>query len=315
MVAFFMQLFREQRLLTSLCASTPPPLRRVVLGVAGAILFLLDVDKCRSSVLRSIEDTFPEKGKWYAMFTAIRATVTSLTYTTTALYLSQLPNRLVATKIQDRVSVTGLANLHAAREMQKGVVLVSSHFACFYIALIARHAEQEADESRAADTLVVAVPPMGEQEWNFFRKLQTLATDHRLEAIEHEKPRAGIEFLAALRSKKIVACMIDNVRDGGAHLFVDFLGADTAFPAGPFAIAAKYDIPIVPVHVEACGSLNQHVVHFGAPLRAPHLQDFDSRLQAISAATARYFADVVRKHPGSWESWRTLAYRRKLHSA
>ena len=132
---------------------------------------------------------------------------------------------------------------------------------------------------------------------------------HELERIELWKQRSGLDFLGAVRSRKVVACMIDNVSDGAAVVFVDFLGRTTAVPAGLFAIAAKCDAPVLPVHVNWHAKTDRFRVVFGPAVLTDSTETLDVRTAVGAQAVANYFSEVVGRNPGDWESWRTLEYR------
>jgi lauroyl/myristoyl acyltransferase len=305
-----MQLFRDQRLLISLAVKAPRAIKKLLLSAIATGFFLVDADLCRSSVFPAIRRAFPQKSRLFCLFVALRATRTSLHYVVTAGELAVLPASVVEQTFKRRSSIDGLDHLESALQLGRGAVLASSHFSCFYISLFAE-ADRPLDVPTPR-TMVTAQPPLEELEAIFFSKLQSLATSHKLERIELWKPRSGLDFLGAVRSRKVVACMVDNVNHGSGAVFAKFLGQTTAFPAGLFAVAAKCNAPILPVHVEWDSYVNKYRVVFGAAIVTSLTASLDTRTVVGAQAVADYFSNLVRQKPGTWESWRTLDYRQQI---
>ncbi|MGL4233392.1 MAG: hypothetical protein ACRCWJ_18645 [Casimicrobium sp.] len=303
-----MQLFQNHKLLTVICAKAPQPLRRSLICVIASIFFAFDTDRCRSSVWSSIKQVFPSTSWWGRLQIALHATRTSFHYCVVTCDLGMQPGYVIEKKYKQKTIMEGAEELTAALSLGRGAILASSHFSCFYIALFAD--ARNLAINTELQTMVVAQPPLGDSEEKFFRKLQTLATTHLLERIELWKPRSGLDFLGAVRARKIVACMIDNVNHESPAVFCEFLGERTAFPAGLYAIAAKCDTPILPVHVEWSADTNRFRVVFGKAIVTDPSASLDVRISAGAQAVAEYFSKVIFDSPSSWESWRTLAYRR-----
>jgi lauroyl/myristoyl acyltransferase len=299
-----MQLFSNQRSLVFACARAPKIIRSLLINLVAFAFFLLDIDNCRSLIWAPIRQAFPKNSFWYCLAVAIKATQTSLFYCVTTIDLALRPLTQIEKSYKQRLTISGLCELESALLHKRGVVLASSHFSCFYVALFADAVNQE------RLTMAVAQPPLGQLETSFFHKLQALARNHALEHIDLAKARAGLDFLGAVRSGKIVACMIDNVNQGTAAVYVEFLGQQTAFPAGLFAIASKCDAPILPVHVEYLPSEDVFQVTFGKMILTDSSAPMEKRVQTSAQTVASYFSAVITERPGSWESWRTLSYRR-----
>ncbi|MCK6526109.1 glycosyltransferase family 2 protein [Myxococcota bacterium] len=111
---------------------------------------------------------------------------------------------------------------------------------------------------------------------------------------------ASLEILKALRRGAVVAMKGDRLVDGN-HVSVPFLGADAAFPTGPFAIAAIARSPIMEVHCIKVGPTRYRIAVDG-PTRIAFRpgEDRDAQMREWVAAYAARLEAWVRRFPYQW---------------
>lgn len=113
----------------------------------------------------------------------------------------------------------------------------------------------------------------------------------------------GAEIAAALRGGGHVA-MLGDRKVSADVVLLPFLGADAAFPTGPWAVAMVTGAPVVVFFVVRTPGGGQRLELFG-PIRVPRVAR-EHRAGAIRAAAAQFAAHlegVVRRHPFHWSNF------------
>lgn len=110
-------------------------------------------------------------------------------------------------------------------------------------------------------------------------------------------PLLALELRAALLRGELVAFQMDRPStDTG--LPVPFAGGTATFAAGPAVLARTCDAPVVPVFFPVLGRRLR--IQVEPPLRAPHTDDREADIRALTAELARVYERVVRCYPEQW---------------
>jgi predicted LPLAT superfamily acyltransferase len=113
----------------------------------------------------------------------------------------------------------------------------------------------------------------------------------------------GAEIAAALREGGVVAMLGDRKVSAGVVL-LPFLGADAAFPTGPWAVAMATGAPVVVFFMVRLPGGRHRLELFG-PIRVPKVEPArrTGAIRAAAAAYANHLEEVVREHPFHWSNF------------
>lgn len=110
------------------------------------------------------------------------------------------------------------------------------------------------------------------------------------------------EIRQALSNKEIIAMNGDRYIEGNKVYNIEFLGQMAAFPAGPFSIAGKYDVPVT--FAFAMKEKKTHYHFYATPLRkVGRYTTLAQREQNIMDMVKEYAAELetkVRRYPLQW---------------
>lgn len=180
-----------------------------------------------------------------------------------------------------RLDVVNPEGLDAVSHSKKGAVLVSGHFANWEVMA-------SAICNRPLDCLVT------------YRALNNPHIDRRLNALRQSY---GIKALApkGLGTRKLmktlgegrsVAFLNDQkFREG---IPVPFFGHEAMTAPGPTRLAARYDVPIIPISTVRTGPCR-----FRVTVHEPIVADPENTYATVSEIT-RFIEDRIRETPGQW---------------
>jgi predicted LPLAT superfamily acyltransferase len=104
---------------------------------------------------------------------------------------------------------------------------------------------------------------------------------------------------AALANNELVCMHADRYLDGNKTMSINFLGKEALFPAGPFSLAAGFNVPVSIVF--AFKETSRHYHYFGSTLM--HRNENESKTDFAQRLTSYYVSDVenkLRKYPEQW---------------
>lgn len=103
----------------------------------------------------------------------------------------------------------------------------------------------------------------------------------------------------ALQKNELVCLHADRFVDSGKTEQLLFLGAEAKFPAGPFVLAATFDVPVCVVFAFKEGSTHYHFLGLPAPSRDANetKHEFSRRLMRFFV---NQFEEKVRLYPQQW---------------
>lgn len=199
-------------------------------------------------------------------------------------------------RLAERITVEGWEHLERAATSGRGYFLLSGHFGNWeWIAL-----EQGA---RGFPLWMVARPldnPLLEEYFAARRQ----STGNRVVY----KRNAVREMVRGLKGGHGIAFMIDqDFPQPGAH-FPLFFGVPAATTPALGTLAARLNVPVVPVFAYPEGPELYRVVYEPA-IEPPGSGDLDRDAEAISAEATHRLEEAVRRSPGAWfwmhRRWRT----------
>ena len=196
----------------------------------------------------------------------------------------------------DRIDMrlVGLAELHRAMDLGRGVLLIGAHVGSF-------------DALRAASThrpdVTVRVVLDAEHSPALSAILRQLNPRIAAGIINprQDGTAVALEIGAALSQGALVTMLADRGRPGNATASVDFLGDAAEFPTAPWQIAAALHVPVV-----LCAGLyrggNRYDLHFEVVAEELHVdrRQRQQQLQRVVQQYADRLAALVRTAPYNW---------------
>ncbi|MEO8552024.1 MAG: acyltransferase [Kofleriaceae bacterium] len=175
----------------------------------------------------------------------------------------------------------------------KGVILLGAHLGSFEVMRC---------QAREYDLPINVVANFGNAE-RINGVLEALAPDMktRLISIATDPIRAMLEVRAAIERGEIVAMLADRADDRGRVVTTQFLGADAAFPAGPWLMAHALHCPVYFV-AGVYSSPRRYELHFRRLASEVRL-DRKDRAAALTRYARSYAAMLemfAREAPLNW---------------
>jgi lauroyl/myristoyl acyltransferase len=185
------------------------------------------------------------------------------------------------------------------RALENGRFMVfGAHFACFYLTAFAT-------EFFNSVTIIRRYHSPGRDA--LLDRLCAI-TGKDIEVLGLTDPRIGMDVVRRLKSGRPVCGMMDFFYSDVSMFITPFMGRDCATPAGLPLIAAKLDLPLLPVFVlrEDDGS---YLIKVGEPLRRRNdLGELEAGLDMACRMNA-CIEDAIRATPSQWTFWPTLPAR------
>jgi predicted LPLAT superfamily acyltransferase len=108
------------------------------------------------------------------------------------------------------------------------------------------------------------------------------------------------EIKKALEDKEIVCMLGDRFLDGTKKLSAKFLGEEAFFPAGPFYMATKYNVPII--FVFGMKERKYHYHFYASPPKyyyqpGLNIKNRDSSIEAVLHDYLQLFEEMLKKYP------------------
>jgi len=151
-----------------------------------------------------------------------------------------------------RIRQTGVENINA----EGGCVMILSHCGCWQtsIALL---------NELNCDAVIMARPDYNRN----LNKYLAVSGESHVQTISTEDFSGGLlEASAALQQGKKVFIMGDRAVDGTPSEFLKFLHGSIELPVSPFMLAARYNVPAVPVFVEYDEKISEITIRYHTPL-------------------------------------------------
>ncbi len=115
------------------------------------------------------------------------------------------------------------------------------------------------------------------------------------------------EISDALKKNGLVCMHADRFLEGTRTLRTKLLGSEASFPAGPFALAAAFKVPVSFVFAMKETSLQYHF--YATPIRYAGSQDKETEMQMMLEEFAGEMEKRIRQYPEQWynyyDFWKT----------
>lgn len=171
-----------------------------------------------------------------------------------------------------------------------GQILLFAHFSCWQLAML-----RLGDAGRTAR--IMARP---DKNGNLDKYL-SLSGKRKFDVISTEGFAGGLlDAAASLEEKISVVVMGDRAVDGAASIQVPFLNGTIDLPLSPWLLAARTDVPVVPVFAELQEKPLTVTIHYGEPIRVPPAGNRKPRkeeLQTGAEAYGKVLAAMAQKDP------------------
>jgi len=137
------------------------------------------------------------------------------------------------------------------------------------------------------------------------RAVVELRNKNSVVTITRNSPSAPKEILRALRSRRILAMLIDQ-DTRGPSVFVPFFGRPAATPSGPAMLALRSRVPVLVTFIarRPGGGHIIKVENLGRPGQG------EEDVQRLTGRISLHIEDHVRSHPTEWVWWHRR-WRRK----
>jgi KDO2-lipid IV(A) lauroyltransferase len=269
----------------------------VLLGTAHAWMVR---DQLRGQILAGLRSTFqPEMSKAEMRRIVRRNLVLRYQQLIEGFFYQDLNSACIEAFVP---TVEGRGVLDAALADGRGAILLVSHFGSpgmLVAGLVFR--------GYALHQVFTLTPPPHYRTW---RWLERAIMHAKLRCWQHDS--VGFEFwqpgsylrplYRKLQQGGIVVLYSDGAR-GGHFTQVDFLGLPLALSVGPFRIAARARVPLIPAFIIRHDD-GRHRLILEAPLRLPDAEP--ASLQQAADGYAAVLSRYVRAYPDHWFTWARL---------
>ena len=190
-------------------------------------------------------------------------------------------NRRPAARLSGLVgSVTGAEHLE---QLSGGMVWVTAHVGNWELAgrLLANRL--------ARRTHVVVSPEEAPELGRWVRR-----DGDGMRFVPRAHPGVGVEMLAALRRREVVALQGDRALGTGGDVWIPFFGMPAPFPLGPFLLARAAGAPIVPAFC-VLDRRYRYAVKIATPMTVARGEE-----EGAARAWVALLESVVREHPTQW---------------
>jgi predicted LPLAT superfamily acyltransferase len=183
----------------------------------------------------------------------------------------------------------GEENLHEMAQLGKGGILLSAHVGNW---------EMAGHHLKRVESKLNIVMFDGEHQ-NIKQFMDSLG-EKSFNIIPIKDDMSHVYRMGAALAKNELVCMhADRFLEGNKTLSLNFMGDDARFPAGPFQMAAGFNVPVSLVY--AFKESDKHYHYFGSELiqrkEGEDKKDFIERLARLYVGELE---NKVRKYPEQW---------------
>lgn len=107
------------------------------------------------------------------------------------------------------------------------------------------------------------------------------------------------EILRALKRGDVVGMLIDQDMKDISGVFVNFFGKKAHTPTGPLVLAAKFNVPIIPMFMHLTENLTYHVTCY-PPIELIDTGNLEADLISNTQKCSDIYESVIRRHPEQW---------------
>lgn len=201
--------------------------------------------------------------------------------------VSQFP-RLTPQNISRAVVYEGLENFLAARDVGRGIILLTGHIGAWELSVFAHslYGHPMSFLARRVDNPLV----------------ERLAESYRTRYGNRSIDKRGSvrEVLRVLKSGGVVGILADLNASREEGVFVDFFGLRASTTAGVATLALRTGAAVVPGYIIWDEAAQIHRLHFEPAIETIETGDQKADVIANTARYAQVLEAIIRRHPEQW---------------
>jgi KDO2-lipid IV(A) lauroyltransferase len=182
--------------------------------------------------------------------------------------------------------IVGIENLHKAKSLHRGILLVSGHFSNWEMGAMIT-----VNEFAQISGVVKKIKnPFMNAYIDRKRRSSGIKTIYMHNAFK--------QIVSSLKRNEIVAVLMDQyARRQGVEL--DFLGHKTMFYKSVAQLAIKYKTPII-LGFDLRKKDDKHTVYYHAPLMFDDLEQNDFNIVEVTKKVSKVLEDYIQQYPHLW---------------
>lgn len=293
----------ENGIISNIIRLTPFRVLSLFIRIYSSVLNITERNKDLITIKSNIKLAFPQKTQQQIATIAKQTTFEKLRYFLDLGVLMHKPESYINSNISNKVTIVGSENFTEALASDKGVFLVSAHFACFYYMLLANIPEL------TEVNILKAFNSNGRE--NLYEKLESL-TKKQINGIYIKDKFSSMRTYRKLKSKKLVACMFDNFFDDTTLVSANFLGYSALASAGVAALAIKSNAILLPTFIVR--NETGYVLEVSKMIDSKKYSELSMNNQIVKLTTDlnQTIENSITKYPEQWQAWTTLDRRWNL---
>ncbi|HVP36166.1 MAG TPA: lysophospholipid acyltransferase family protein [Terriglobales bacterium] len=190
-------------------------------------------------------------------------------------------------QIQKLVEVEGMEHLEKAYSLEKGVMGITGHISNFE--LLAAYVSLRGFKLSA----------IGRELYD--PRLDELLIKNRQKmGVQNIYSTTGVkEVIRVLQSGKMIGVLIDQDTSRVKGVYVDFFGRKARTPVGPFILALKLDVPIVPMVIFQTGKGNYKII-VHQEIKPLAGKTKEENIYYLTQKCTKFLEQIIREHPDQW---------------
>ena len=250
---------------------------RYKFGEMIGVLVYYILPKRREVALKNIKLAFPEKNDEEIKKIALGSYKVMIKAFMMTLWISD------TCKDDEKVKFDNYELYEEAKQMGKGVILVSLHMGAF-----------EAVQKVALKTDLYTV--FRRQKNPYITKLMTEAREKNGVTLVARNSGLTKELVKALKNNRTVYLISDQYDDGCS---VEFFGEKTRATTGPMAFGVRYDVPVLLVY-NVLDENNVSTIYFDKIIGVEKTGNIKKDTEFNTQKLIYEFERVIKKHPEQW---------------
>jgi KDO2-lipid IV(A) lauroyltransferase len=266
----------------------PRKLSLFVGGNLGKFAYLI-LPESRKTTLQNLRIAFPEKNTRRGEAPPLLKKLSLKVFESlgrNAVDAIRLP-KMSREEIQKLVEVQGLEHLEKAYSLGKGVIGITGHISNFEF--LAAYVSQRGYKLSA----------IGRELYD--PRLDELLIKNRQKmGVQNIYSTAGVkEVIRVLYSGRMIGVLIDQDTSRVKGIFVDFFGRKARTPVGPFILALKSGVPIVPMAIIQTREGN-YKIYVREEIKPFAGKTKEENIYYLTQKCTVFLEQVIREYPDQW---------------
>ncbi len=186
----------------------------------------------------------------------------------------------------EAVRTEGAGNLERALAAGRGALCITAHYGAWELI------------PRAVSLLGHSVGVVGRKlsDAPVSRWMDDLRSIHGVTVLD--RTRDGRRLVGLLRANAAVGILVDQDTTAVESCFADFFGLPALTPTGPFRLAARFGIPVVPLHISRVPG-GSHLISIEEPID-PSGFGGENGIAEFASVLNRIIEGWIREDPSQW---------------